>query len=331
MDSSRNSHSATGGELNVDEPLREGLDDRTNNVAPAHTCKSLLPNSPSGSLAGSVNSKDTLEAATVTMPPSSSGPVRVRQRKYIHVLVRSSMGSEYNMRMRESDTVERIKLRISARSDVPCGKQQLIFNGDELGDNLATAKSLGIRDGSTLYIVPRLQAGPLKMHADGDQGNEDILIDTVTSQLSDSYMSELFMSGHPVSLIAKVSGRFVVVRLRPRTLAPAGTSTPTAMPEKDLPVEVAAAENLKRNEENEQTRSQMAKVRERMAERKRLAACSSPAKRHGMMSTVDAAGGVFGSARLSRHAQGCQLKDVNGKGSSFRSPRDGSGEFNAGN
>eukprot|EP00123_Amoebidium_parasiticum_P021643 comp7106_c0_seq1/m.2834 comp7106_c0_seq1/g.2834 ORF comp7106_c0_seq1/g.2834 comp7106_c0_seq1/m.2834 type:complete len:367 (-) comp7106_c0_seq1:365-1465(-) len=276
-------HNTQHAELNVDDPtiVREkALEDMGASVAsvnqpgiphthahahiPTSTTTTTIPTSPR-------MKPLTTTTSSLTLPPTATKSTR--HRRYIFVTVRSPLGAEYELRMRETDTLDRIKARIFARCDIPVTHQQLIFNGAELKDPFTTAKNFGIRMGSVITLMTRLQSGPLRMQADGLQENEDVLLDTVTSQLTEAQMTELFNKGQPVSLVAKVGGKYVLVKLRPQGDATRDSLESPHSQNRTLGAPVQETEDdweLKeqRAKENDRTKSKLDEIRARMAAKK---------------------------------------------------------------
>lgn len=145
-------------------------------------------------------------------PSALSAPYQP-PRKYMYVTLSTPMGSTYRLRIRPTDRLERIKIKVFAKTEIPLGQQQLIFNSKEMTGQFITATQFGLTDGSVIHLIPKLQSGPLQhrasAHLTSDSRKESQMLDTLATHCASSDIQQDIADGKLVQIVTRVSGRCV--------------------------------------------------------------------------------------------------------------------------
>ena len=231
------------------------------------------------------------------------------QPNYMFVDLRTNMGNRYLLRVRDTDTIERIKVKICARLDIPVRQQQLLMNGVELY-NHQTVPECGITDSTTLMLVPKLSSGPLRLQVDEQSGDEMVVVESVAAHLTDPKVRNAVANGQPLSFVALIGGRYMMVRLNKTpqdnsnnntaslsaasspavhparvqrctcscahpAASPAARASPSPSPAPEQQVHDDATERIMR--ENVRTRERIAEIRARLQHKKSSSSRASSA------------------------------------------------------
>lgn len=236
-------------------------------------------------------------SATVSPPPATNAtvvPARViydsqpatsDAPQYMFVDLRTNMGGRYLLRVRQTDTVERIKVKIAARLDIPVRQQQLMLNGRELFDH-QTVPECGIVESASLLLAPRLCAGPLRTPSTEQRlsAKEEhaLLVESVAAHLADPNVQQAVARGEPLSFVARIGGKYMMVRLNtpPAQARPASSPAPSAASPcchaHNGTVDPAAAA-AKVQLENAHMRKRITDIRARLQEKKQTASSTQQA------------------------------------------------------
>eukprot|EP00123_Amoebidium_parasiticum_P009008 comp19152_c0_seq1/m.21829 comp19152_c0_seq1/g.21829 ORF comp19152_c0_seq1/g.21829 comp19152_c0_seq1/m.21829 type:complete len:431 (-) comp19152_c0_seq1:295-1587(-) len=203
-------------------------------LSPASTPTTTRPSTPtthtrpsstrrSVGLSSEENRSDRKSDSTVD---GTSGS-HIKRSKRFRVYVRNSLGTVHEVKVRETDSVRRVKEKISMATDMLPQLIHLLFNGTELNDERATMGQIGVVEGNTLTVMPKLQSGQMEM-VEGMPFNEESLYEKIMSQLSDKQMEELSSGtlNKPLSFVTTIGGKRVLVRLKPAQEANGSTSGP---------------------------------------------------------------------------------------------------------
>lgn len=249
-----------------------------------------------------VNGADTTASnaspsATTVSPPATNAtvvPARViydshgavsDAPQYMFVDLRTNMGGRYLLRVRQTDTIERIKIKIAARLDIPIRQQQIMLNGRELFDR-QTVPECGIVESATLLLAPRLCAGPLRTQTEQRLNAKEehaLLVDSVAAHLADHNVQQAVARGEPLSFVARIGGKHMMVRLNtpPAQARPAPSTSPSAASRcchevhNGTCVDPAAA--AKTRLENAHMRKRITDIRARLQEKKQAASSTQQA------------------------------------------------------
>lgn len=137
-------------------------------------------------------------------------------RKYMYIHLQTPMGTCYRLRLRDGDTLLRIKVKVHAKTEIPITQQHLLFGNAEMKDDGRTAKEFGLSEGSTITLVPRLHAGPLHSTAPPAMPpttKDAQIMDALALHMASDEMQQLLADGKPMHLVVHVNGKYVVVRL----------------------------------------------------------------------------------------------------------------------
>lgn len=210
---------------------------------------------------------------------------RQEQPNYMFVDLRTNLGNRYLLRVRDTDTIERIKVKICARLDIPIRQQQLLLNGVELL-NHQTVPECGITDSTTLVLVPRLSSGPLRMQPEDQTVDEMVVVESVAAHLTDPKVHEAVANGEPLSFVARIGGRYMMVRLNKPQEQPARCTCNCGRRKAQLASDLAdhTPEQQIRDEDLQRTQRENARLRDRVIEirarlQQRKAASALTAKR----------------------------------------------------
>lgn len=75
----------------------------------------------------------------------------------LHIQIGSLTGTHVRLAVQPTDSIERAKRMLYLETGIPPMEQRLLFNGDELTDDL-TMEQGGVVDGSTIHMVLRMAA-----------------------------------------------------------------------------------------------------------------------------------------------------------------------------
>eukprot|EP01134_Creolimax_fragrantissima_P004812 CFRG4812T1 len=165
--------------------------------------------------------------------------VKYYKRKYMYVSLNTQHGHSYRLRVRESDTVKRIKFKVTANTGIPIQQQHLIMNGTELVNDGRSAVEHGIRKGCIITLVLRASSGNIRLEyfrpeapiskrlesdvcpvvthlklADGTV--IPVPPDTTSADLQE-YVRQLVADGHSVAAEVIVGNKALLICLRPPT------------------------------------------------------------------------------------------------------------------
>lgn len=228
-----------------------------------------------------------------------------------------------SIRVRETDTVDRIKMKIFGKTNVPVAAQQLLFAGAELSSTCTSpAKELGLYDGATLTLVPRLSSGPLRAKtpdvAPQPAITQQAIMEAIAARVPLAQLRQrLAAHGQPLQIVVKINGHVVVVRLNaapPEDGNTAGfvAAVDTAATQEQGSVD-AQGDNVGETEvekEEAKTHAKVSDILSRLQQQKASRRARNP---HHVTSTVAAAGGKPSSARsLASHHRAPVVKSVNG-------------------
>lgn len=239
--------------------------------------------------------------APFTAQPQLSGPLHrhplLEQPKYMFVDLRTNMGGRYLLRVRDTDTIERIKVKIAARLDIPVRQQQLLYNGVELHDYL-TVPECGIMESSTITLIPKLSSGPIRVSGEKKTEDDTVVVDSVAAHLSDPAIQQAVARGEHVSFVTRIGGRYMMVRLNHSKMEQpcqcecgatvdmdecncmatdklSASSTDSKGQQASPFSSTESSEGTKMQQENASMRSRIAEIRARLQERSRSTQVSS--------------------------------------------------------
>jgi ubiquitin-like protein Nedd8 len=68
-------------------------------------------------------------------------------------------GKEFELDIKESDTIEKIKELLEEKEGIPPAQQFIIYDGKQLKDEKTTIKDHNIKEGNVLHLVLALRGG----------------------------------------------------------------------------------------------------------------------------------------------------------------------------
>ncbi|KNC78492.1 hypothetical protein SARC_09085 [Sphaeroforma arctica JP610] len=227
---------------------------------------------------------------------------RTRQKRYMYVSLRTQLGHSYRLRVREADTVERIKYKVYSNTGIPIEQQHLVMNGSELKNDSRTALQHGIRKGCSITLVVKVHSGNIRMEYVRPECSSPEHFDTpVVTQLRmadgrveiippetnavdlQNYVRKLVNDGQQVSTHIQVGGKSILVCLRPPSteveesmlgvIQPA-TSAQDKSKSVNGELETVASkfkqEGRNKRKEDGATKSKMDEIRAKLAARKQV-------------------------------------------------------------
>lgn len=277
MDTAHVSHAQDAASNSVDEALAACAPSITVSAeTPVDLCHDIsATTTASPSLDFMALGPQAVERGTNTQTPSRPA------RKYMYIHLQTPMGTCYRLRLRDGDTLLRIKVKVHAKTEIPITQQHLLLGNAEMKDDARTAKEYGLSEGSTITLVPRLHTGPIHSTAPPalpPTTKDAQIMDALALHMASDEMQQLLADGKPMHLVVHVNGKYVVVRLNNNSKAfpdaegadmSVGVDADECAAADDGDDESRALEEEQgekaRQEENERMATTVSAVRERLA------------------------------------------------------------------
>jgi hypothetical protein len=202
--------------------------------------------------------------------------------KYMFINLRTSTGGRFLLRARETDTVERLKVKIAARLNISVKQQCLLRNGEELKDHMVVSEC-GLNETASLMLTVRLLSGPLLQStapaAVSTMEPAAAVVESVAAHLSNPNVQQAIARGEEISFVTRMQGRYMMVRMNNKGPSQCACGECNTSPQQDqeAPPSTTAADehserdatikSLKNQHDNARLRDRISEIRARLQER----------------------------------------------------------------